>query len=136
MYLLIINILCLTDTIIKYNICSHNINLCTTSLISISSRKIHNCGFAFSLWTNGHGNYKKILHVFVLFILILLQIIYINVYLEALIIASLYNLLDRLLCGYIVDYIEIKIFDCSLIPIFNICDIVIIINICLLIING
>lgn len=135
MYLMIIYILCLIDISIKYNTYIKKIHLLTSQLISISIHKIHNHGFAFSLYQKINYKFKLISHTLIYLILLLTDIFNRNIYVEAILIAAFCNLLDRYLCEYIIDYIKIKIFDNSVMPIFNICDIIIVINICLLLIN-
>lgn len=136
MYLLIINILCLIDAFIKYNKYYSNINLLMTQLFSLTIYKTNNYGFALSIGHHNQYHYKQSLHIIVLLILTIYGIINKNLYLHATLIASYFNLLDRLLNGYIIDYIKIKIFDIFEMPIFNICDIIIIINIILFINNN
>lgn len=129
MYLLIINILCLIDTLIKYNISP----IPSTQSISIYIMKfnIHykkNYGYAFSLGHTQHIKHIQTLHLIIIISLCLATIYNgLDQYLIAVLIGSLYNLFDRYFNGYVIDYLRIELINKYMI-VFNQTDIIILIN--------
>ncbi len=96
---------------------------------------VENYGIAFSLWQN-----NLILLITSLVIIIIFAIImYVNrkssTYIVSgtfIISGSISNLIDRIFRGYVIDYINIDIFN---FPVFNISDILIVIGIFTIVVN-
>ena len=135
-YLLIITIFCLLDQITKYYINFNIDRLFNKDLFIFTIDFVRNDGAAFNIFSGSR--------VFLSFISIISSIILsyfifisenklINKYGLAFILAgSLGNGIDRILNGYVIDFIKIKFID---FPVFNIADIVINIGVLILIIS-
>ncbi|AYV83861.1 MAG: hypothetical protein Hyperionvirus13_3 [Hyperionvirus sp.] len=106
MYLWLVNIICLVDFCVRYWVCN----------------KRRNYGFAFGV--NYLGKWNLWLHVlgFGLGLMLRRQ----ERFMDAILIGSGYNLLNRIVSGCVIDYIY-------LFPLwFNLCDVVIVVNMGLL----
>lgn len=100
---------------------------------------VHNTGAAFSILTG-----KRIFLVIVAIIIITILIFYlrknppkekfVKVSYALIIGGSLGNLIDRVVRGYVVDFIDVKIFDYNF-PIFNLADTFIVIGVLILLIE-
>tara|TARA_B100000212_G_C27289177_1_gene496496 strand:+ start:554 stop:1009 length:456 start_codon:yes stop_codon:yes gene_type:complete len=135
-YLLIITIFCLLDQITKYYINFNIDRLFNKDLFIFTIDFVRNDGAAFNIFSGSR--------VFLSFISIISSIILsyfifisenklINKYGLAFILAgSLGNGIDRILNGYVIDFIKIKFID---FPVFNISDIVINIGVLILLMS-
>ena len=133
-YLVLINFICLMDTCLKYYLEPNtNIRIINTNAISLNCKITHNYGFSYGK-LKLLGRYEKLaLHIISLCTFSLICCVINNIYLYSVWFASLYNLYDRLIYGYIIDYINLQIFllNCGVkFPVFNLPDLLIIVNIC------
>jgi len=135
-YFIIISIFCFLDQYSKFYI-SVNINkLINKDIIIFTIEYIRNYGAAFNILSG-----SRLFLSFISFIstIILLYFIFIkddkriNKYgLSFVVAGSIGNGIDRILYGYVIDFIKIKFID---FPVFNIADIAINIGIIVMIIN-
>ena len=130
-YILIGIFLVIIDQIIKYFMLGKNITI-ISNLLSIDYRE--NRGGAFSI-----GSFNIILIFSIILIIAILLYLIKNkdnitnfIPLIFILSGSISNLIDRLFRGYVIDYINVNIFN---FPIFNIADILIVIGCFLFIIQ-
>lgn len=127
-YIILLNLLCLFDTYIKYHVISSiKYNIYKSNNINIYIQIVYNNGFAFGIHTASNLSLKIILHIIAVGIIGIMYYWIRNIYILATLFASCYNLFDRVKYGYIIDYIHINSFR------FNLVDIIISINLIMLI---
>jgi len=131
-YLIIVNILCFLDTLIKY-LLLNEYTLIKSHVLTIKIKKVYNYGFAHGLHYEKNIFGKIVLHLLMVTLTGIFYLVNRNVYVLAVFFASQYNLFDRIKNGYIIDYIHINFMRKNL-PIFNVTDIVILMNLLLFII--
>ncbi|AYV81589.1 MAG: hypothetical protein Harvfovirus43_11 [Harvfovirus sp.] len=115
MYLHIINLICFFDFCVRY--------LLNETAI------IRNKGFALGIAYLPNESRRNLLHLGAFFCLLFTALRFQSIFLSALIIASLYNLLNRLISGCVIDYIYFLSLS------FNLCDLIIVTNTLLFIIT-
>jgi len=133
LYLFFINLLCIFDTINKYTFFHQRIYIYKSSWIDIAAHRVYNYGFAYSLFKNKNEKCKISIHIMIFIIGLLIAINNGNIYLLAIINAAFYNLLDRIIYGYVIDYIKVNISTIYNFPTFNIVDMLVVVNWLLLI---
>ena len=135
-YFLIIFIFCFLDQFSKIYINSNLNNLLNKDLFIFTIESVHNYGAAFNILS---GNRLFLSFISLISTIILSYFIFIrenkliNKYgLSFILAGSIGNGVDRILNGYVIDFIKIKFID---FPVFNIADIVINVGVLILIIS-
>lgn len=132
MYLIIINIICILDTIIKYKL-NKTSELYKSNFIKLYLTKVENHGFSLSLLKILPDLSKKMLHIMSIIIIGIIYGITGSSITLIIFISSFYNLFDRIKNGYIIDYICLKVLDKYVLT-FNIIDIIISMSVMILLI--
>jgi len=135
--LIIVSIVITLDQISKFIISSNNDYLLNKNLFILSINYVRNYGAAFNIF---EGNRVFLSSISILSSLILIFFIFYKERLNSLdryglsliLAGSLGNGIDRIIKGYVIDFINLKLFD---FPIFNIADIAINIGCIILIFN-
>jgi len=135
--LLIISIVIALDQISKYSISLNNDYFLNKNILIFSINYIRNYGAAFNIF-EGNRIFLSSISIFsslalIYFIFFKERLIPLDRYGLSLILAgSLGNGIDRIIKGYVIDFISLKLFD---FPVFNIADIAINIGCIILIFN-
>jgi len=135
-YFLIISFFSIIDQLSKIYVNSNFYKFLNKDLIIFSLELVRNYGASFNILS---GNRLLLSFISIISTIILFYLIFIsenrsiNKYGFSFILAgSIGNGIDRILNGYVIDFIKIKFID---FPVFNIADIVINIGVCILIIS-
>tara|TARA_B100000925_G_scaffold258823_1_gene213989 strand:- start:632 stop:1105 length:474 start_codon:yes stop_codon:yes gene_type:complete len=133
-YLILISFFCILDQVSKIYINQNIDRLLNKDLIIFTIQFVRNYGAAFNIFS-GSRLFLSFISIFSSLILFYFIFIrdneVINKYgLSFILSGSIGNGLDRILNGYVIDFIEIKFID---FPVFNIADIVINIGVLILI---
>ena len=135
-YLIIISFFCILDQLSKIYIFSNFHKLLNKDYLLFKIELVRNYGAAFSIF---EGSRLFLTFISVISSIILAYIIFIsenkliNKYgLSFILAGSIGNGIDRILNGYVIDFIKFKLID---FPVFNIADVVINIGVLILIIN-
>tara|TARA_B100000963_G_C22511176_1_gene618432 strand:+ start:321 stop:776 length:456 start_codon:yes stop_codon:yes gene_type:complete len=135
-FLIIISTFSVLDQISKIYINSNFHNLLNKDILIFTIELVHNYGAAFNILSGSNVflSFISIISTIILFYFIFVsQIKFISKYSLSFILAgTIGNGIDRVLYGYVIDFIKIKFID---FPVFNIADIVINIGVLLMIIN-
>ena len=135
-YLILISFFCILDQISKVYVDLNFAKLLNKDLIIFKIEFIRNYGAAFNIFSGSRlflSFISVISTILLTYIIFLSEKKFINKYGLSLILAgSIGNGIDRILNGYVIDFIKIKFID---FPVFNIADIVINIGVLILIIN-
>ena len=136
LYFILITFFCILDQISKIYINLNFHKLLNKDIILFKIEFVRNYGAAFNIFS---GNRVFLSFISVISTLILFYFIFIsenkliNKYgLSFILAGTIGNGIDRLLNGYVIDFIKIKFID---FPVFNIADIVINIGVLILILN-
>ena len=135
-YFIIISFFCIIDQLSKIYIDLNYHKLLSKDLLVFTIDLVRNYGAAFNILS---GNRLLLSFISIISTIILSYFIFIsenkfiNRYgLSFILAGSIGNGIDRILNGYVIDFIKIKFVD---FPVFNIADIVINIGVCILIIS-
>lgn len=131
-YIYFVVVTCIIDSIIKYSI-SKKYDIMKSKNITVNLEKTLNYGFANGF--NSGNKFNVLLHILTAFFCWALYSWTLNVFILATLIASAHNLFDRLKSNCVIDYIIIIFFGFPL-PVFNMVDVIIIINLILFCIRG
>jgi signal peptidase II len=129
MIIYLIYLICLLDILFKYSLKNNITKIYQNKFISISFHKSHNLGFAYGIFRNLSNFYKIFINLVSILFIYFIDHWCINMIL----IASLCNLLDRIINGYVIDYIIIKILNIQF-NVFNLSDVMIVIGVILILI--
>ena len=135
-YFIIISFFCIIDQLSKIYIYLNYHKLLSKDLLVFTIELVRNYGAAFNILS---GNRLLLSFISIISTIILSYFIFIsenkfiNRYgLSFILAGSIGNGIDRILNGYVIDFIKIKFVD---FPVFNIADMVINIGVCILIIS-
>ena len=135
-YFIIISFFCIIDQLSKIYIDLNYNKLLRKDLLVLTIDLVRNYGAAFNILS---GNRLLLSFISIISTIILSYFIFIsenkfiNRYgLSFILAGSIGNGIDRILNGYVIDFIKIKFVD---FPVFNIADIVINIGVCILVIS-
>ena len=135
-YLLIITVFSILDQLSKIYINLNFYKLLNKDLLIFTIEFVRNYGAAFNIFYGSRLflSFISIISTIILFYLIFIsENKFINKYgLSFILAGSIGNGIDRILNGYVIDFINIKFID---FPVFNIADILINIGVLILIIN-
>ena len=135
-YLLIITVFSILDQLSKIYINLNFYKLLNKDLLIFTIELVRNNGAAFNIFSGSRLflSFISIISTIILFYLIFIsENKFINKYgLSFILAGSIGNGIDRILNGYVIDFINIKFID---FPVFNIADILINIGVLILIIN-
>jgi len=135
-YLLIITVFSILDQLSKIYINLNFYKLLNKDLLIFTIEFVRNYGAAFNIFSGSRLflSFISIISTIILFYLIFIsENKFINKYgLSFILAGSIGNGIDRILNGYVIDFINIKFID---FPVFNIADILINIGVLILIIN-
>lgn len=129
-YLILINIMCLFDTCIKY-LFMRRYDVYRSKIINIYIQPVYNYGFVYGLHKNSELRHKIFLHIGTIGMVGILYLLTKNMYILGTLLVSFYNLFDRIKNGYIIDYINLNLFNKIYIPVFNLTDVIILFNLIL-----
>ena len=135
-YLSLISFFCILDQFSKIYINLNSDKLLNKDFLILTIEYVRNYGAAFNIFSGSRLflSFISIISTIILFYLIFRsEYRSINKYGFSFILAgSIGNGIDRVINGYVIDFIKIKFID---FPVFNIADIVINIGVCILIIS-
>ena len=135
-YLVLIGFFCIIDQISKIYINLNFDKLLNRDLFILTIEYVRNYGAAFSLFSGSRlflSFISLISSVILIYFIFINENKLINKYgLSFILAGSIGNGIDRILNGYVIDFIKIKLID---FPVFNIADIVINIGVLILIIS-
>ena len=135
-YLIIISFICVIDQLSKIYINLNFHNLPYKDLIILTLENVRNYGAAFNLFEGSRFflSFISIISTIILYYFIFIgESKHINKYgLSFILAGSIGNGIDRILNGYVIDFIKLKFID---FPVFNIADIVINIGVIIILIS-
>ncbi len=135
-YFILISFFCIIDQLSKIYIDLNYHKLLSNDLLVFTIDLVRNYGAAFNILSGNRLllSFISIISTIILsFFIFISENKFINRYgLSFILAGSIGNGIDRILNGYVIDFIKIKFVD---FPVFNIADIVINIGVCILIIS-